>query len=351
MTTGPATIADVAASANVSPSTVSLVLNDRGNVREQTRQRVREAMASLNYQPRRSSRDSDNQTKRYRITILYPGDATTRDGSVSEPHALALPAIHHQLRPHCDSLNVLAGMNHVSQDTIFAHLLDAGELDGVILLGVSEHDGYRELLAERHIPTVGLGRVPASPASSYSAVSLDNYEAGRVAARFFAEHGHTRLAAIGDARKTNINTQRLDGFCAEAQARGVRVVGPWDVDSTKLEFAPEPHAAYQHLAEQLLAEEATALFTVMDKIGIGIANALDAMGVNVPQRMQIIGCDNLDRRTTRGARISSIDYDKHEIGRLAVESLLLLMDPARSVNRIITTLKPNVAEHDTTMPA
>ena len=46
-----ATIADVASQAGVSPMTVSRVVNGEQNVRESTRERVREAIAALNYVP------------------------------------------------------------------------------------------------------------------------------------------------------------------------------------------------------------------------------------------------------------------------------------------------------------
>ncbi|MGA6157075.1 LacI family DNA-binding transcriptional regulator [Stenotrophomonas sp. NPDC087984] len=55
-TRGSATLRDVAALAGVSASTVSSVVRGRGNVREETRQRVREAIDELGYRPNLSAR-------------------------------------------------------------------------------------------------------------------------------------------------------------------------------------------------------------------------------------------------------------------------------------------------------
>lgn len=57
MGTSRSTIRDVARAANVSISTVSLVLNNKGNVSEATRQRVLEVAQALGYKPSRAARD------------------------------------------------------------------------------------------------------------------------------------------------------------------------------------------------------------------------------------------------------------------------------------------------------
>ena len=76
------TIRDIAAAAGVSPATVSLVLNGKGEISGETRARVLEAVAALKYVPRASRGGSEpGDTIRF-LKIAKHGHTVNRDHSV-----------------------------------------------------------------------------------------------------------------------------------------------------------------------------------------------------------------------------------------------------------------------------
>ena len=85
-------------SVKVSPTTVSLVLNNRGRIRDGTRHRVRAAAKTLGYRPRRALKMSDKEATRYQIAIVYPATLRYPDGTIGAPQSLFLSGIHQELK-------------------------------------------------------------------------------------------------------------------------------------------------------------------------------------------------------------------------------------------------------------
>ncbi len=150
----PATIEDVARAAGVSRQTVSNVINSPSIVREQTRERVVEAISRLGYAPSISARRL--RTRRSStIGIHLDPYAGGISGVVLDRfvHALTESAGERGLR-----VTLYAARSPEEEIRRMADLRDGGEIDGVVITGTFHGDPRTAWLIERGLPFVSFGR-------------------------------------------------------------------------------------------------------------------------------------------------------------------------------------------------
>lgn len=183
------TIYDLARLAEVSPGTVSRVLNNRDKVKPETRERVLRAAKELNLKPQVSVRTRQ-------IAILSEPTFTDR----IEGYAAALTA-HLAFAFSRRNIGVLLPSNPLEQ-------LPGFFLDGVI--AVTFDKALQDLLQdlETRMPVVYMDKFDLNPAEY--AVCSDHFNSGYMAAKHFIARGRQRLAYL--AGNTRPFVERLNGF-------------------------------------------------------------------------------------------------------------------------------------------
>ncbi|MBO4205463.1 LacI family DNA-binding transcriptional regulator [Micromonospora echinofusca] len=300
---------DVAELAGVSVKTVSNVVNGYAHVRPETRTRVEQAIAELNYRPNLSARN------------LRKG----RTGVI----ALAVPELDIPYFAELARHVVTAAAEH-DWTVLIDQTGGAREQERVVAAGIRDHliDGLifspLALTAEDlaggldGTPMVLLGeRIDRGPADH---VVIDNVAAARETTAHLIGLGRRRIAAIGAQRTPEGASARLRlaGYTQALAAAGI------DYDETLVAPAAAWHRADGAAAVRELLTNGVrpdAVFCFNDTLALGALRALYEHGLRVPEDVAVAGFDDIEDGRFAVPTLTTVAPDKERIARLAVEAL------------------------------
>ncbi|WP_238505753.1 LacI family DNA-binding transcriptional regulator [Streptosporangium sp. KLBMP 9127] len=262
------TIADVARRASVSRQTVSNVLNSPGLVREETRERVRQAVEELGYRVNQAAR----RMRTGRSRLLAVRIEQTQDGmNVFDRflHGLTESAAKAGYR-----VILYTADDDRSEIATFDDLLGAYEPDAFVLTSTHYGDVRTSWLAERELAFVTFGRPWGMPeGGAHPWVDVDGAAGTATATRHLLDAGHRLIGFIGWPEGSGVGDDRRSGW-----ARALEDAGP--LPRTKLEDAgvlerrtDGSAAEGEAAARELIAAGATALVCVSDSVALGALQA------------------------------------------------------------------------------
>ncbi|MCE7481222.1 LacI family transcriptional regulator [Microbacterium profundi] len=320
------TIYDVARTAGVSKSLVSLVLRGAGGVSAASREAVNRAIRELGYRPSRAA--SDLAAKSTRIVGVLIDD-------YSNPWFVDL------LRGLDQVLSVDGYRLSVADTATAARVEDPVEgllsmrADGIVVA----RDVPQVLLGENVPPFVIAGTRTNVP-EGVDAVGNDDEKGARLATDHLLALGHRvigHLAVVGGA-----GDARRDSFETTMRDAGARAILTPD-------RGPASERAGFGSAIVLLAEhpEVTAVFAANDVMAIGALGAARELGLDVPGDLSIIGYDNTALARTRLIDLTTVDDDSIGVGRETGKLLLARMAGKEPVG-VRRTLEPSLVVRGTT---
>jgi LacI family transcriptional regulator len=284
---GAVTMADVGDRAGVGEATVSRVINRSGIVRESTRRRVQAAIDELDYHPNATARSlSRGRAMTLGVIVPFfvrPSAVERLRGAEAEFTAAGYDTVLY---------NVAAPEQVQAQFTNVA----AGRSDGVLVISVPPARSQVERLAASGTPVVLVDvRYPG-----LSQVYSDDVEGGTLATRHLLELGHRRIAFLGDP------SDNLYGFTSSAHRRAgyeqaMRKAG-LEVPSRHVKEGEHSQEIALELASELLAlpDPPTAIFAASDTQAFGVLEAAVRAGVQVPERLSVIGFDDIEAASYLG---------------------------------------------------
>jgi GntR family transcriptional regulator of arabinose operon len=163
------------------------------------------------------------------------------------------------------------------------------------------------------IPYIMIDSIYEGIESSYTI--LDEYKGGAMAARFFHELGHRRLAVVSmDHYRDSL--QRRDGFTETCVLLGLPppLLISW---STNIE---------RTLVKKLKSMGITALFCYNDEVAVQCLRILKNDGIAVPDDISVLGFDDTILAATVEPGLTTIAHPKQIIGKLAAQALLDIMN-------------------------
>lgn len=302
-----ASIRRVAELAGVSVGTVSHVLNGTARVRPETAERVRRAIAALEFEPNALARSLSTQ----RSTTI--GVALTHLSSPFNPELI-------------EEILLLAGAQGYS--VIVAPppspridlsenlaLLRRQRVAGIIA-GGGLSDQLARTLARRHIPTVLIE--PDSLEVGLPAILFD-WDGGLQAAVGRLKHlGHTRIGLAGGPAEWGTARRRVEAFRAALAAHGL----PCHEALVALDdfgFAAGHRAGLTLLRR---SPRPTAIIGAHDPIAIGVIRAAADLGLRVPADLSVVGIDTIALSGYLLPALTSLDIPRRTVAALAVETLL-----------------------------
>lgn len=270
----PPTVHDVARLSGLSTATVSRYFNNkRAALSSETLERVRKAVAELNYTPSKVGRSL--RLSRSNVVMMLVPDATnffTADVAVSVE--MALREIGRTL--------VLANTaeNGDNQDKLLDDAVGM-RAEAVILQGGIDTPKLRAVV-KQHANCIFVNRRPAADMPA-PYVGVDNFAAGKAVAEYFISKGYKNFIAIHGPKHYPGSTSRLDGFlCGSGM--------PDEVTQIECSFRIEDgHRVAQHIFRQ--TAPSYAIFCANDMIAYGVHRAAMEHGLDVPGQVQIFGFD------------------------------------------------------------
>ena len=208
---GVVKLIDVAKAANCSPATVSRVLNGNPAVGQQIRAQVIEATRDLGYVPNGSAR-ALRSTKTRLVGAIIP----TLDHAI---YATMVDSLQARLAEKNVSLIISTSSYDIDLEYEQARLLIERGVKFVIVVGSHHRPKTLALLEKKSIPCVFTS---ATGSDTGAAIGFDNEKAGRIAARYLLDLGHTRLGMIAGVTQDNDRARgRRDGFLQEIARTGL----------------------------------------------------------------------------------------------------------------------------------
>jgi LacI family transcriptional regulator len=303
---------NVAALAGVGIKTVSRVINGEPNVSQATIAKVTAAAQSLNYLPDLHAgnlRRSNRKTQTLGLLV----------GSVANPFSGAL---HRAIEDAASTRNMAVFASSLDDDAsrergaVSAFL--RRRVDGLILMTVTKSQSYLEPEQEHGTPFVFVDREPVGIEAD--AVVSDHAAGSARATRHLIEHGHRRIAYLGDRLEIQTARERKRGCLQELGAAGISTTGIPIVDG----LSDEESA--RHTVAALLESDdpPTAIFSSQNLITIGAIHALREHGLH--RSIALIGFDDLPLADLLEPAVTVIAQDAHAIGMLAAQRLFARLD-------------------------
>lgn len=307
---GKTTIHDVARLANVSPSAVSIVLNNRPGVSDATRKSILEIIEQLGYAPNPNSRRL-LFNKTYNIAILFPGNASPLDHSF---YAEINTAVLHECEAQGYNL-IFASFAFKNGTVQFPNLIKACDVDGVIFYGDVD-PAVLQALSKYELPHIIIDNHVNLP--HVLSVSANYRHAAQMAVKHLAELGHRKIAYIGNYANTDFGMQTLSGYRKALEDSGLSSPSQW----VQCEAFSED-SAYACM-EKILKDPVrpTAIACGADIYAIGAIRCIKDHGLKVPDDLSVTGIDDILLSRYTDPTITTVKIDKGEIGKTAVQLLL-----------------------------
>ena len=328
------TIQDVARHAGVSVSTVSNVLNGRGDrMRAETLARVETAIEALQFRPSKLAQQlKTGQTPL--LGLLVPSMTNPMYGTIAREIETCAQERH--------GLRLLIGSTYRDKDkesAFFADLLSHG-VRRVIVVSSLADERHLESAAQRGMVVVSYdrGATPGQP-SRIGHVMPDNREAARLATQHLIDRGHRRLAFVTVAGMTMSRSAKIDAFRAAAEAAGLSDTaqvldgGPLNEYGDSV-IAEVGRATALRLAAQ--SPRPTGIVALNDLMAFGLMAGLRDAGLRVPQDMSIVGIDGLFLSALSNPMLTTVQLPVREMAQAMVELAMLAPDDKAPRERIYT---------------
>jgi LacI family transcriptional regulator len=337
------TIRDVAAAAGVSHQTVSRVLNDRPDVAEETRRRVRQVIEELSYQPSAIAR-SLIQQRSFTLGIVtaglkYVGPSRTLNGITEQAEEMGYTLLLKEL-PRFDTNDVQPLLNS----------LRARQVDGIIW-AVPEIGSNRDWLQsqppEFPIPMIFL---TMQTRSDLLIVSVDNYTGGRIATEHLLEQGYRHIGHISGPLDWWEARQRKAGWQDALSEVGIQVADHhWESGNWS-------SASGEQAVRKLLDgyPEMEAVFVANDQMALSVLQVTCEKGLQVPQDLAVVGFDGIPEAAYYWPPLTTVYQDQQKLGGTAVRELVQIIEATQQNKAVVEPqtilLQPELIARQSSVP-
>ena len=302
-------IKDIAAKANVAPSTVSNVLNDSKYVSDEIKARVYEAVEALTYQPNLLARSL--KTKRTStVGVIIP--------EFNMFFMEIVDAIERYLYENGYTMIVCSTSENEMKEKKYLDDLVRRFIDGLIFLGMGQNPD--EALKDYPVPVVTVDRPVSDMVPS---VTIDNEAGGYQATRHLLERGARHIALITGSCKARTNELRRQGY-----RRALAEFGIAYDEAMEREYDSVNCEVGQQAAKELFSsgQQIDGLFCDNDFFAAGAMRYLLGQGIKVPQKVKLAGFDGIPISEMIVPGITTMVQPKKRMGESAAGILLRLIN-------------------------
>jgi LacI family transcriptional regulator len=307
------TIDDVAKAAGVAIKTVSRVLNDEPNVKEETRARVLAVVKELNYHPSLSARSLAGN-RSYLIALVY-----------ENPSANYIVDVQHGAMERCREerfqlfVHQCSGRGEELAREITG-LVDQTRADGMVVTPpLSESADLIAALDQRSLPFVRIAPNEEPHRTPYA--DMDDESAAREMTEYLISLGHRQIGFIKGHPEHFASGQRLKGFRAALQRHGI----PYQPDNVKdglFEFESGLEGGRQLLT---MPKPPTAIFASNDDMAAGVMMAAHEMGIEIPKQLSVAGFDDTYIARAVWPQLTTVHQPSYDLAYAATDLLLQML--------------------------
>ena len=310
------TLEDIAKQAGVSRSTVSRVVNDHPNVREDVRRRVLDVIQTTGYHPNAAARTLASQ-RSWTIGLVLPHSVSF---FFTDPY---YPHLTKGIAQACNQYNYTLALFLVGtkddEEKIFPRVSRKGLLDGVLVQ--AGHHGDQQIighLVDSNMPLVVIGRPYRSDNVSY--IDIDNVNAAHNAVSHLIRLGRKRIGTITGPANSTVGLDRKEGYkkALTERERGI--------DEFLISEGDFTESGGYYAMQKLLPAKPDAIFAASDVMAIGAMRAAREAGLKIPDDVAFVGFDDLPIATLSDIQLSTVRQPVIPFGVKAVELLIDLIE-------------------------
>ena len=303
------TMMDVAARAQVSPSTVSLYLRKPEAVSPTASRAVADAIYALNYVPNLMAGGLAAASSRA-VSVIVP---SVRNAFFAETVATM------QAELGKERIQVMLGHSEYSEreEENLVKMALSWKPAAIVLTGLSHSAATRRLLKDSNVPVVELWELGGEPIDM--AVGFYHEQVGSTAATHLVQRGRKRLLFLGARLQEDRRAAlRADGFLTAAR----------DTVGVSAEIVKHPAPANAAIGAMLLAEaikkypDVDAIACSNDHIALGVIFECQRIGITVPERLSVIGFGDLSFSAACNPALTTIRPPGDLIGTQAAKLII-----------------------------
>ncbi len=312
-------IRDVAKAAGVSTATVSRVINHdtKGRMTDETKEKVWEAIAQLNYKSpakniRKTSetKSNDNSNEIIRIGCVI----STEKDKYSDPYYLSILS---SIEEHARKNNYQIPMIATSKELEESKSLDSFfslPLNGIILMNTLSASIYKYI--KEQVPSI-VGIDTAH--TDIDNIVYDHYHAAALAVDTLVEKGYTNIGFFGACSEGSklADSKRFRGYLSAMYSHGLNVNPSTCINChwKEEECQKEIKRLYQN---NLLPR---ALVVSSDLMAMAVLRALYDINIRVPDQIAVMGISNIEMSKYSNPPLSTISIPTYDLGILALDTL------------------------------
>jgi LacI family transcriptional regulator len=316
-------MADVAREVGVSLMTVSRVVNKKGDVSEETRQRVLDAIDRLGYRPSAIARSL----------------ATRRTGTLG----LVIPDVANPF-----FAEVARGVEHVAyaegynvflcntdedprRELDILESLEEKRVDGIVLCSSRLENEHLRVVTESHEAVVLVNRRLQVDDLPTAAVLVDDIAGGRMATQHLLSGGHQAIGFLSGPSGSRSGRGRVEGYRDALREAGIVFKAGW------LRACAPVAEDGRRAANALLGAhpEITGLLCYNDLVAVGALKACSARGCAVPDDLAVVGFDDIPLAELVTPALTTCRIPRHELGVRAVRLLLEQIEGSKNGHKEI----------------
>lgn len=319
-------IKDIARIAGVGVTTVSRVLNNHPDVKDETRQKILEVMNNFNYVPNNSARNLKRNTSN-NIGVLVKG--------IHNPFfSKMIKSIEEEIDK--EGYSMILHYNESNNNDIEAaiELIKEKKLKGLICLGGDFENLDKQELINLKTPIVLASTYVIEKANKtlFSSVIIENKEAAYKAVDYIASLGHEKIGIIttGEEDRT-IGKLRFEGYKKALEKNSIEFnenfveIGEYTFESG--------FAAMNKLLDKKI--DLTAVFVTTDIMAIGASKAILARGLKIPGDISIVGFDGIDYSLYFHPSLTTVVQPVEEMGKKSIDLLFDILKNKKSHQHIV----------------
>ena len=308
------TIKDVAALAGGSPSTVSRTCKNNPSISEETKERVRKAMAELGYEPNFQASNLASQNSRT-IGIILP--ASAKEVYENSFYLEAIQGISHYCNGRQYMTTIVTGQDEAEILDAVRSMSRSGKVDGFIILYSKKDDPVIDYLFNEGLLYILIGK-----ATQYTNQTIyidnDNLLAGREAAEYLYQLGHRRIAYLGSDSSLMFSADRKAGYQLALASHQLPVRPEYCVEVKNVSENNEE--AIRGLLMQ--KDRPTAILVSDDILAVSLERVCLENHLAIPEDLSIISFNNSLFARLTSPQLTSIDIGAGQLGSEAASQII-----------------------------
>lgn len=310
------TIKDIAREMGISVSTVSKALNDKSDISDRLKERVRKTAAELGY---KRNMLATRLVKMKSCTIGVFIFSRTKIKNTDSTAFFYVNTMLDAIKGRGYDIVLFSIEGTASHAKSYLDLCAERHVEGAIFIGFEKNDTQLEELRHTSLPILMIEKMASG--ENISCITVDNRKGIQLGMRYLFDLGHSRIAFIKGHFAAEISQIRYDTYLEEMEQRGL----PTDGLVYEGDFTLD--GGYK-IGKEIPAhgQLPSAVFCSNDLMAIGVIRAFYEREIMVPGDVSVIGYDNFDITKYIQPRLTTISQNFHEMAIKGIELLFDMID-------------------------